>query len=165
MGRGDKADTTVKRPSGEQQRRLDIGLGITGRPELLFHDESTTGLDPNAQRTTWELIRSPSHDGTTVLRSSHDTDEVEALAHRDAVLSHGRLVVLDSPGLLGGRDRGQVVVRFTLPTGADGAASHKGDSVQGRAAREGGAHAAEITPQDLEGREERQLLGGGVVEF
>ena len=102
VGLSDKADTTVKRLSGGQQRRLDIGLGIIGRPELLFLDEPTTGLDPNARRTTWDLIRTLSRDGTTVLLSSHYMDEVEALAHRVAVLSRGRLVALSSPGSLGG---------------------------------------------------------------
>jgi ABC-2 type transport system ATP-binding protein len=115
----DKADTTVKRLSGGQQRRLDIGLGIIGRPELLFLDEPTTGLDPNARRTTWELIRTLASEGTTVLLSSHYMDEVEALAHRVAVLSRGRLVALSSPGSLGGRDRGQVAIRFTLAAGVD----------------------------------------------
>ncbi len=121
VGLVDKADTTVKRLSGGQQRRLDIGLGIIGRPGLLFLDEPTTGLDPNARRTTWDLIRSLSREGTTVLLSSHYMDEVEALAHRVAVLSHGRLVALNSPGSLGGRDQGRVLIRFTLPEGLDAA--------------------------------------------
>ena len=133
VGLSDKADTTVKRLSGGQQRRLDIGLGIIGRPELLFLDEPTTGLDPNARRTTWDLIRTLSRDGTTVLLSSHYMDEVEALAHRVAVLSRGRLVALSSPGSLGGRDRGQVAIRFTLAAGVD-------------------ASALPVTPTSLEGQ-------------
>ena len=117
VGLGEKADARVKRLSGGQQRRLDIGLGIIGRPELLFLDEPTTGLDPGARRTTWELIRTLAGEGTTVLLTSHYMDEVEALAKSVAVLRRGSVVASGSPASLGGRDRGQVTIRFTLPAG------------------------------------------------
>jgi ABC-2 type transport system ATP-binding protein len=117
VGLGEKADARVKRLSGGQQRRLDIGLGIIGRPELLFLDEPTTGLDPGARRTTWELIRTLAGEGTTVLLSSHYMDEVEALAKSVAVLRRGSVVASGPPVSLGGRDRGQVTIRFTLPAG------------------------------------------------
>jgi len=117
VGLAEKADAKVKKLSGGQQRRLDIGLGIIGRPELLFLDEPTTGLDPGARRTTWELIRTLSGEGTTVLLSSHYMDEVEALAKRVAVLRRGQVVATGPPASLGGRDRGQVSIRFTLPAG------------------------------------------------
>jgi len=117
VGLTEKADAKVKKLSGGQQRRLDIGLGIIGRPELLFLDEPTTGLDPGARRTTWELIRTLSGEGTTVLLSSHYMDEVEALAKRVAVLRRGQVVATGPPASLGGRDRGQVSIRFTLPAG------------------------------------------------
>src|SRR3984885_11633634 len=89
VGLAEKADAKVKTLSGGQQRRLDVGLGIVGNPALLFLDEPTTGLDPGARRTTWEMIRSLSSEGTTVVMSSHYMDEVEALAQRVAVLSGG----------------------------------------------------------------------------
>jgi ABC-2 type transport system ATP-binding protein len=117
VGLREKADAKVKKLSGGQQRRLDIGLGIIGRPELLFLDEPTTGLDPGARRTTWELIRTLSFEGTTVLLSSHYMDEVEALAKRVAVLRRGHVVAAGPPVSLGGRDRGQVTIRFALPAG------------------------------------------------
>jgi len=117
VGLGEKADARVKRLSGGQQRRLDIGLGIIGRPELLFLDEPTTGLDPGARRTTWELIRTLAGEGTTVLLSSHYMDEVEALAKSVAVLRRGSVVASGPPASLGGRDRGQVTIRFTLLAG------------------------------------------------
>src|SRR5665213_659157 len=117
VGLAEKADAKVKKLSGGQQRRLDIGLGIIGRPELLFLDEPTTGLDPGARRTTWELIRTLSGEGTTVLLSSHYMDEVEALAKRVAVIRRGQVVATGPPASLGGRDRGQVSIRFTLPAG------------------------------------------------
>ena len=117
VGLSEKADARIKTLSGGQQRRLDVGLGIIGNPELLFLDEPTTGLDPAARRTTWDLIRNLSSEGTTVLLSSHYMDEVEALAHNVAVLARGRLVATGSPSSIGGRDRGQVTIRFTLPDG------------------------------------------------
>jgi ABC-2 type transport system ATP-binding protein len=117
VGLSKKGDAKVKRLSGGQQRRLDIGLGIVGNPEILFLDEPTTGLDPAARRTTWELIRLLSSEGTTVLMSSHYMDEVEALAHRVAVLSHGKIAALGPTASLGGRNEGEVTIRFILPTG------------------------------------------------
>lgn len=117
VGLGEKGDTKVKRLSGGQQRRLDIGLGIVGNPELLFLDEPTTGLDPAARRTTWDLIRLLSSEGTTVLMSSHYMDEVEALANRVAVLSQGEIAALGPTASLGGRNEGEVTIRFALPVG------------------------------------------------
>jgi len=117
VGLTDKSDAKVKKLSGGQQRRLDIGLGIVGNPELLFLDEPTTGLDPAARRTTWDLIRLLSAQGTTVLMSSHYMDEVEALAHRVAVLSRGRIAAQGSTASLGGRDQGEATIRFALPQG------------------------------------------------
>ena len=115
VGLGEKADAKVKTLSGGQQRRLDVGLGIVGNPELLFLDEPTTGLDPAARRTTWDLIRSSRGEGTTVLLSSHYMDEVEALAQNVAVLARGRIVATGAPSSLGGRDHGRVTIRFALP--------------------------------------------------
>jgi ABC-2 type transport system ATP-binding protein len=117
VGLAGLADTKVKRLSGGQQRRLDIGLGIIGNPEILFLDEPTTGLDPAARRTTWELIRLLASEGTTVLMSSHYMDEVDALAGRVAVLSRGRVAALGAPASLGGRDQREATIRFTLPAG------------------------------------------------
>ncbi len=115
VGLTEKSDAKVKRLSGGQQRRLDIGLGIVGNPELLFLDEPTTGLDPAARRTTWDLIRLLASEGTTVLMSSHYMDEVEALAQRVAVLSRGQIAALGSTASLGGRDTSEAAIRFTLP--------------------------------------------------
>lgn len=115
VGLTEKSDAKVKKLSGGQQRRLDVGLGIVGNPELLFLDEPTTGLDPAARRTTWDLIRLLSTQGTTVLMSSHYMDEVEALAHRVAVLSRGRIAAQGSTASLGGRDKGEATIRFILP--------------------------------------------------
>jgi ABC-2 type transport system ATP-binding protein len=119
VGLTEKADERVKTLSGGQQRRLDVGLGIVGRPELLFLDEPTTGLDPSGRRESWDLIRALAAEGTTVLLTTHYMDEVEALADRVAVLSKAEIVATGTPISLGGRDAGAVTIRFGLPAGTD----------------------------------------------
>jgi ABC-2 type transport system ATP-binding protein len=89
--------------SGGQRRRLDVALGIVGHPELLFLDEPTTGFDPEARRSFWELVRDLRRDGTTILLTTHYLDEAEALADRVGVIAGGRLIAADSPERLGGR--------------------------------------------------------------
>ena len=117
IGLSEKADDRVKRLSGGQQRRLDVGLGIIGNPALLFLDEPTTGLDPSGRRETWELIRRLAAEGTTVLLTTHYMDEVEALADRVAVLFGQEIVASGTPESIGGRDLGAVTIRFRLPEG------------------------------------------------
>ena len=117
IGLGEKADARIKRLSGGQQRRLDVGLGIIGNPELLFLDEPTTGLDPSGRRDTWELITRLAGEGTTVLLTTHYMDEVEALADRVAVLFGQEVVASGTPESIGGRDVGAVTIRFRLPEG------------------------------------------------
>ena len=119
VGLTEKSDARVKTLSGGQQRRLDVGLGIVGNPELLFLDEPTTGLDPSGRRATWELIRKLATEGTTVLLTTHYMDEVEALADRVAVLSKANIVATGTPSSLGGRDSGMVTIRFGLPDGVE----------------------------------------------
>lgn len=99
--------------SGGQKRRLDLAVGIVGRPELLFLDEPTTGFDPAARRGSWELIRQLCEHGTTVLLTSHYLDEVEYLADRVGVMHGGRLVAEGTPDeLASGSDATQI--RFHL---------------------------------------------------
>jgi ABC-2 type transport system ATP-binding protein len=117
IGLAEKGDDRIKRLSGGQQRRLDVGLGIIGNPELLFLDEPTTGLDPAGRRDTWVLIRRLASSGTTVLLTTHYMDEVEALADRVAVLFDHEIVASGTPSSIGGRDLGAVTIRFRLPEG------------------------------------------------
>ena len=117
IGLAEKADERIKHLSGGQQRRLDVGLGIIGNPELLFLDEPTTGLDPSGRRDTWDLIRRLAAAGTTVLLTTHYMDEVEALANRVAVLFGQEIVASGTPESVGGRDLGAVTIRFRLPEG------------------------------------------------
>ncbi len=110
-----KANDRVKSLSGGQQRRLDLGLGIIGNPELLVLDEPTTGFDPSARRGAWDLVRSMTGGGTTVILTTHYMDEAEALADRVAVISGGRIIAEGTPASFGGRDVGESTIRFRLP--------------------------------------------------
>ena len=117
IGLKEKADQRVKKLSGGQQRRLDVGLGIIGNPDLLFLDEPTTGLDPSGRRASWDLIRQLAASGTTVLLTTHYMDEVEALADKVAVLFKAEIVASGTPTSIGGRDSGTVTIQFSLPEG------------------------------------------------
>ena len=103
--------------SGGQRRRLDVALGIVGRPELLFLDEPTTGFDPEARRQFWELIRLLAAEGTTILLTTHYLPEAEALADRVAVLASGKIVALGAPATLGGRVTQDAQVSWEAPDG------------------------------------------------
>jgi ABC-2 type transport system ATP-binding protein len=118
VGLAQKADDRVKSLSGGQQRRLDLGLGIVGNPELLFLDEPTTGFDPSARRGAWEVVRALTGGGSTVVLTTHYMDEAEALADRVAVIKAGQIVAEGTPESLGGRDVGEVTIRFSLPASA-----------------------------------------------
>jgi ABC-2 type transport system ATP-binding protein len=103
--------------SGGQRRRLDVALGIVGRPEVLFLDEPTTGFDPEARRQFWDLIRNLAAEGTTILLTTHYLAEAEALAGRMAVLADGRVVAVDEPTSLGGREAREARVSWEAPEG------------------------------------------------
>jgi ABC-2 type transport system ATP-binding protein len=104
VGLTQQARTRLRRLSGGQIRRVDVAVGIVGRPELLFLDEPTTGFDPQARRTFWELIAGLADDGTTILLTTHYLDEAAALAGRVGVLAGGRVVAIGTPADLGGGD-------------------------------------------------------------
>ncbi len=112
VGLTEKADDRVVGLSGGQRRRLDVGLGIVGDPELLFLDEPTTGFDPQARREFWDLIRSLATGGTTILLTTHYLDEAEHLADRVGVIAAGRLLALDTPADLGGRQSEEATVSW-----------------------------------------------------
>ena len=107
------AGTRVSRLSGGQRRRLEVALGVQGRPELLFLDEPTTGLDPVARRQFWELVRGLRAGGTTVVLTTHYLDEAAELADRVGVLTDGRLVEVAPPHELGAALRQVATVRWT----------------------------------------------------
>ncbi len=113
VGLTEKARSRGRSLSGGQRRRLDVALGIVGRPTLLFLDEPTTGFDPEARRQFWSLIRALRDLGTTMLLTTHYLDEAEALADRVGVIARGRLVDVAVPSELGGRGRAPAVVTWT----------------------------------------------------
>lgn len=112
VGLEDKATARIVGLSGGQRRRLDVALGIVGRPELLFLDEPTTGFDPQARRDFWDLIRSLAGEGSTIVLTTHYLDEAEHLADRVGVIAAGRLLALDTPAALGGRGAEQATVTW-----------------------------------------------------
>jgi ABC-2 type transport system ATP-binding protein len=114
VGLEEKIDERVGSLSGGQRRRVDLALGIIGRPELLFLDEPTTGFDPSARRRSWDLIEALCADGTTVLLTTHYLDEAEHLADRVGVLSKGKLIAEGTPDQLINLVSG-TIVSFTLP--------------------------------------------------
>lgn len=113
VGLNEKADDRARTLSGGQRRRLDVGLGIIGRPEVLFLDEPTTGFDPEARRAFWLLIRQLRDEGTTILLTTHYLDEAEALADRVAVMNHGEIIEISTPALLGGRANAQARISWS----------------------------------------------------
>ncbi len=127
-GLDEKVDARIGSLSGGQRRRVDLALGIVGRPELLFLDEPTTGFDPAARRKSWDLVEALGDDGTTVLLTTHYLDEAEHLADRVGVLSRGRMIAEGTPDQLISRVSG-TVVSFLLPPGfaLDAATSTLGD--------------------------------------
>ncbi|MDW5323419.1 ABC transporter ATP-binding protein [Plantactinospora sp. KLBMP9567] len=118
VGLAGKATARTHTLSGGQKRRLDVALGIVGRPELLFLDEPTTGFDPEARREFWELIRDLAAAGTTIVLTTHYLDEAEALADRVAVITGGRLVEVAAPARLGNRADALATVSWRTPEGA-----------------------------------------------
>lgn len=109
VGLTELADRRGKTMSGGERRRLDVALGIVGRPELLFLDEPTTGFDPEARRDFWRLIERLKKDGTTILLTTHYLDEADYLADRVGVIAHGKLVALDTPKALRSAKEGAIV--------------------------------------------------------
>ena len=107
----------VRSLSGGQKRRLDLALGLIGDPELLYLDEPTTGFDPAARRGAWDLVRALRAGGTTILLTTHDMAEAQALADRVVLLHNGAVVAEGPPAGLGGRDRERARISFTLPPG------------------------------------------------
>jgi len=97
VGLEEKRDARVRTLSGGQLRRLDLGLALVGDPELVFLDEPTTGFDPTARRSAWELVRSLRSLGKTIVLTTHYLDEAQQLADRVAVIREGQLVRIGTP--------------------------------------------------------------------
>jgi ABC-2 type transport system ATP-binding protein len=116
VGLSDSAKTPYKRLSGGQQQRLSLAAAVIGRPELVFLDEPTAGMDPQARHATWALVAALRGDGVGVILTTHFMDEAERLADHVIIIDHGRAVAAGSPGELTG-SAGQL--RFRAEPGLD----------------------------------------------
>jgi ABC-2 type transport system ATP-binding protein len=97
LGLGDCGRTPYRRLSGGQQQRLGLAMAMVGRPEIVFVDEPTAGMDPQARRTTWELLEELRDGGVTVVLTTHYMDEAERLADHIHIIDHGRLIASGTP--------------------------------------------------------------------
>jgi ABC-2 type transport system ATP-binding protein len=120
VGLGDCGRTPYRRLSGGQQQRLKLAMAIVGRPELVFVDEPTAGMDPAARRTTWELLEQLRTDGVTVVLTTHHMDEAERLADQIHIIDRGRMIASGTPLELtrGGTSTIRLVVTKPFPDGA-----------------------------------------------
>ncbi|MFF8833841.1 ABC transporter ATP-binding protein [Streptomyces sp. NPDC015130] len=115
VGLGSRERVRIKQLSGGERRRLDLALALLGRPEVLFLDEPTTGLDAEGRRDTWNLVRRLRDEGTTVLLTTHYLEEAESLADRLAIMHQGRIVLTGTPDEVTAARPARI--RFTLPEG------------------------------------------------
>jgi ABC-2 type transport system ATP-binding protein len=113
VGLEDKAKTRLRALSGGQRRRVDVALGIIGRPELLFLDEPTTGFDPEARQQFWSLVHTLKSEGTTILLTTHYLDEAAQLSDRAAVIAGGELVAIGRIDEIGGDEARVPIVSWT----------------------------------------------------
>ena len=117
VGLADRWTARCGQLSGGQRRRLDVALALIGDPELVFLDEPTTGFDPAARQSAWQVIAGLRDLGKTIFLTTHYMEEAEHLADRIAVIAAGRIVAEGTPATLGGRDTRASVITFTLPSG------------------------------------------------
>ncbi|RFC76439.1 ABC transporter ATP-binding protein [Streptomyces sp. AcE210] len=151
LGLGSCGRTTYRRLSGGQQQRLALAMAVVGRPELVFLDEPTAGLDPQARRATWDLVRDLRADGVSVILTTHHMDEAEELSDDVAIIDAGRVIAQGSPEQLcrGGAEN---TLRFSGRPGLDVTSLLKALPTQ--------SAAAELTPGSyrVSGEVDPQLL-------
>jgi ABC-2 type transport system ATP-binding protein len=111
-----RSSVRVKSLSGGERRRLDLAMAILGRPEVLFLDEPTTGLDPESRRRTWSLIRELQSDGTTIVLTTHYLEEAEELADRCAIMHEGKIVRMGTTAEVASSEPARI--SFELPENA-----------------------------------------------
>ena len=116
LGLGGTGRTTYRRLSGGQRQRLALALAVVGRPEVVFLDEPTAGLDPQARHATWDLVRRLRADGVSIVLTTHFMDEAERLADQVVVIDRGRVVATGTPRELTARGA-EGVIGFSGPPG------------------------------------------------
>jgi ABC-2 type transport system ATP-binding protein len=130
LGLAEKRNTSFSKLSGGQKQRLFIALALLPDPQLIFLDELTTGLDPQARHVIWDLVRDLRSKGKTILLTTHYMEEAERLCDRVAILDHGRIVALDTPAALirslGAEERVIFSIDGTMPSALEKALSAVG---------------------------------------
>jgi ABC-2 type transport system ATP-binding protein len=146
LGLREVQKTRFRRLSGGQKQRLALGLAIVGKPSLVFLDEPTAAMDPQARRDTWEVIRGLRRQRCTVMLTTHFMEEAEQLADRVAIMNHGQLVGLDTPRGL--RARSQPRLRFATEPSvtAEAVAGALGIDRSRIVAEEAGLMSAQVEP-------------------
>ena len=114
VGLADKSKNRVSELSGGQQQRFAVAASLVNNPEVVILDEPTTGLDPQARRNLWSLIREVNQSGVTVLLTTHYMEEAEAICDRLAIMDHGKLLALDTPGNLINGLKASYTVKMTM---------------------------------------------------
>ncbi|NOT08522.1 MAG: ABC transporter ATP-binding protein [Gemmatimonadales bacterium] len=130
LGLGDRGDAKVDQLSGGQQQRLMIARALIHEPEILFLDEPTVGLDPQARLALWEILRGLHGQGRTIVMTTHYMEEADRLCDRLAIVDHGKLLALDSPAGLRAKAPGGTLIEVTL----DGEAAPLGPILAGQGA-------------------------------
>jgi ABC-2 type transport system ATP-binding protein len=141
VGLQEKSKTLIRKLSGGQRRRVDVALGIIGRPELLFLDEPTTGFDPEARRSFWDLINQLKTEGTTILLTTHYLDEAAHLGDRAGIIAGGRLIDIGKIDEIGDASARIPIVRWEDAAG-----------IQERRTNEPGAVVAALMKSGVEPR-------------
>lgn len=151
VGLAEHAGRRIASLSGGQQRRVDVAMGIVGRPRLLFLDEPTTGFDAEARLEFWALIRSLQADGTTILLTTHYLEEAAQLADRIVVIADGRVAAEGTPDAIGGDEARVPVVRWREGDAMREQRTHEpGSVVAGLVARLGEPEGLEVVRPSLE---------------
>jgi ABC-2 type transport system ATP-binding protein len=114
LGLGDRGESKVDQLSGGQQQRLMIARALIHEPEILFLDEPTVGLDPQARLSLWEVLRSLHEQGRTIIMTTHYMEEADQLCDRLAIVDHGKLLALDTPAGLRARAPGGTLIEVTM---------------------------------------------------
>ncbi len=146
VGLQDRHEARVGALSGGQQRRLDVGVGIIGNPELLFLDEPTTGFDPTARREAWSMIEGLKELGTTIVLTTHYMEEAQHLADRVVILREGRIVAEGAPATLGDQLGQETIIRFRLTDGLTPEQDRRGHRPPARALGKSGDTGLYRTP-------------------
>ena len=120
VGLEEQARTATRALSGGQKQRLAVALALVGDPDLVFLDEPTTGLDPQARRALWDVVRGLKRAGKTVLLTTHYMEEAEQLCDRVAILDHGRIIELDAPEALINKHFHETAIEFVALSPAAG---------------------------------------------